>query len=118
MNVYIPLCIYLCSVFSLCMHVCVCVTIVGDDSPGSEGSVQASQHPEHAEPAQMFSTFIHLQELSVVGVDYWDGTPNPGGRRIINHKYTFCAFSSLTLISSPNAFLLFIVFVQRRSCDL
>lgn len=50
------------------------VTIVRDDAPGCEGSVQASQHPKHAEPAQMFSSFIHLQELGEVGVHYWDGT--------------------------------------------
>lgn len=58
---------------------CVCVTIVRDDPPGSEGGVQASQHPEHAEPAQMFSTFIHLQELGEVGVHNWDGATDSGG---------------------------------------
>lgn len=58
----------------------MCVTIVRDDSPGSEGSIQASQHPEHAEPTQMFTTFIHLQELSEVGVHYRDGAANSGGR--------------------------------------
>lgn len=55
------------------------VTIVRDDSPGSEGGVQASQHPEHAEPAQMFPAFIHLQELSEIGVHYRDGATNSGG---------------------------------------
>lgn len=54
-------------------------TIVRNDSPGSEGGVQASQHPEHAQPTQMFSTFIHLQELSEVGVHYRDGAPDSGG---------------------------------------
>lgn len=49
-----------------------------NDSPGGEGGVQASQHPEHAEPAQMFSTFIHLQELSEVGVHNWNGTSDSG----------------------------------------
>lgn len=58
---------------------CVCITIVRDDSPGSEGSIQASQHPEHAEPAQMLSTFIHLQKLGEIGVHYRDGATNPGG---------------------------------------
>lgn len=72
------------------MHVCVCVcdavaaawafvTVVGDDSPGSEGGVQASQHPEHAEPAQMLPAFIHLQELGVVGVHNRDGAADSGG---------------------------------------
>lgn len=56
--------------------VCVCVTIVRDDAPGSKRGIQASQHPKHAEPAQMFSSFIHLQELSEVGIDYWDGAAN------------------------------------------
>lgn len=44
------------------------ITIMRDDSPGAEGSVQASQHPEQTQPAQVFTTFIHLQELSKVGV--------------------------------------------------
>lgn len=65
------------------MCVCgVCITIVRDDSPGGEGGVQASQHPEHAEPAHMFTTLIHLQELGEVGVRYRDGAANSGK----NHK--------------------------------
>lgn len=56
----------------------MCVTIMRDDAPGSEGGVQASQHPKHAEPTQMFSSFIHLQELSEVGIDYRDGATNSG----------------------------------------
>lgn len=72
---------------SVCLHTvtcqrvcsCVCVTIVRDDPPGSEGGVQASQHPEHAEPAQMFPAFIHLQELGEVCVNYRDGAANSGG---------------------------------------
>ena len=63
----------------LCESACVCVTIVRDDSPGGEGGVQASQHPEHAEPAKMFSTFIHLKELCEVSVHYRDGAANSGG---------------------------------------
>ena len=55
------------------------VTIVRNDPPGSEGSVEASEHPKHAEPAQMLSTFIHLQELSEVGVHYGDGAADSGG---------------------------------------
>lgn len=54
------------------------VTIVRDDAPGCEGGVQAPQHPKHAEPAQMFSSFVHLQELGEVGVDDRDGSTNPG----------------------------------------
>lgn len=75
-----------------CLHVCVsvCVTIVRDYPPGSEGSIQATQHPEHAKPTQMFTTFIHLQELSEVGVHYWDGAADSGGRitrtRILEFK--------------------------------
>lgn len=79
------------------MYVCTCllismyvdVTIVRDDSPGSKGGVQASQHPEHAEPAQMFPAFIHLQELSEVGVHYRDGTTNSGGRVTTQLLFSF-----------------------------
>lgn len=73
--------LYMC----LSVYQSLCVTIMRDDSPGGEGGVQASKHPEHAEPAQMFSTFIHLQELSEVGVHNWNGATNSGGG-IIKHK--------------------------------
>lgn len=58
------------------------VTIVRDDAPGCEGGVQASQHPKHAEPAQMFPSLVHLQELSEVGVHYRDGAADPGAEKI------------------------------------
>lgn len=61
-----------------------CVTIVRNDSPGGEGGVQASKHPEHAEPAEMFSTLIHLQELSEVGVHDRDRSTNPGAGKTIS----------------------------------
>lgn len=50
-----------------------------NDSPGGEGGIQASQHPKHAEPAQVFSSFVHLQELGEVGVHYRDGAADAGG---------------------------------------
>lgn len=77
------------SVF-LCACACPClrVTIVRDDAPGGEGSVQASQHPKHAEPTEMFPSFIHLQELGEVGVDDGDGTTNTGKQTVINQKAT------------------------------
>lgn len=49
------------------------ITIMRDDSPGAEGSVQASQHPEQTQPAQVLATFIQLQELSEVRVHNGDG---------------------------------------------
>lgn len=70
-------------------YVCIDVTIVRDDSPGCEGGVQASQHPEHAEPAQMLSAFIHLQELGEVGVHNGDGATNSGGE----NTFDSCALS-------------------------
>lgn len=66
----------------VCVRVRVCVTIVRDDAPGGEGSVQASQHPKHAEPTQMFPSFIHLQELGEVGVDDGNGTTNTGKNQV------------------------------------
>lgn len=48
------------------------ITIMRDDSPGAEGSVQASQHPEQTQPAQVLTPFIHLQELSKVRVHNGD----------------------------------------------
>lgn len=40
-----------------------------DDPPGSEGRVNPPDHPEHAEPGQMFSSLVHLEELREVRVD-------------------------------------------------
>lgn len=73
---------------SLC--VCVCATIVRDDAPGSKGGVQASQHPKHAEPAQMFSSFVHLQELGEVGVHDGDGAANTGRGIETTTQCSFC----------------------------
>lgn len=67
---------------SVCVCMCACVTIVRDDAPGGEGSVQASQHPKHAEPTEMFSSFIHLQELGEVGVDDGDGPTNTDKQQV------------------------------------
>lgn len=77
---YAEQCVCLC--VCPCVHACVCVTIVRDDAPGGEGSVQASQHPKHAEPTEMFSSFIHLQELGEVGVDDGDGPTNTGKQQV------------------------------------
>lgn len=41
-------------------------TISRDDAPGCEGGIDAPHHPEHAEPAEMFSSLIHLEELREV----------------------------------------------------
>ena len=56
-------------------------TIVGDDAPCGEGGIQPPQHPEHAEPAQVLPTLVHLQELRVVGVHDGDGASNPAGEK-------------------------------------
>lgn len=65
------------------------ITIMRDDSPGAEGSVQASQHPEQTQPAQMLSTFIHMQELGKVGVHYGDGaTDSVENREALRDTYS------------------------------
>lgn len=53
------------------------VTIVRDDAPGHEGGEHAPQHPKQAQPAQMFPSFVRLQELSEVGVHYRDDAADP-----------------------------------------
>lgn len=50
-----------------------------DDSPCGEGSVQSSEHPEQAQPAEMFSSLIYLQELSKVRVHNRDWSSDPAG---------------------------------------
>jgi len=39
---------------------------VGNDGPGHGSSVDASNHPEHAEPAQVLTTLLLSQKLRVI----------------------------------------------------
>lgn len=49
------------------------LTVVWDDGPGHGGGVDASDHPEHAEPAQMLAPLLLGQELRVIGENNRDG---------------------------------------------
>lgn len=42
------------------------VTIVRDDGPGHGSSIDASKHPEHAEPAQVLATLLLSQKLRII----------------------------------------------------
>lgn len=54
----------------------VFLTIVWDDGPGHGGGVDAADHPEHAEPAQMLPSLLLSQELRVIGKHNGDGATN------------------------------------------
>lgn len=56
------------------------LTIVGDDGPGHSSCVHATNHPKHAEPAQMLPAFLLRQKLREIGEDDRDGASNPGGQ--------------------------------------
>ncbi len=60
----------------LYIHKVYICTISRDDAPGGEGGVDAPHHPKHAKPAEMFSSFVHMQELRKVRVHDWDGAPD------------------------------------------
>ncbi len=44
-----------------------------DDGPGHGGGVDTTNHPEHAEPAQMLSSLLLGQKLRVIGEHNGDG---------------------------------------------
>lgn len=47
-----------------------------DDGPGHGGGVDTTDHPEHAEPAQVLSSLLLGQELGVIGKHNGDGAAN------------------------------------------
>lgn len=54
------------------------LTIVGDDGPGHSSCVYPTNHPEHAQPAQVLPTFLLGQKLGKIGEDNGDGASDPG----------------------------------------
>lgn len=63
------------------------VTIVRDDGPGHGSSVDASKHPEHAEPAQVLTTLLLSQKLGVIREHDGNRTTNPAERERENQKH-------------------------------
>lgn len=53
-------------------------TVVGDDGPGHSSCIHSTNHPKHAEPAQMLPTFLLGQKLREIREDNGDGPSNPG----------------------------------------
>ena len=51
-----------------------------DDGPGHGRGVDATNHPEHAEPAQMLTTLLSGQHFSKVGEHSGNGSPDPAKR--------------------------------------
>lgn len=56
-------------------------TVMRDDGPGHGRGVDAADHPEHAEPAQVLTPLLSGQNLSKVGEHDGNGTSNPAGYR-------------------------------------
>lgn len=77
---------------------CGLLTIVGDDGPGHSSCVYSTNHPKHAEPAQMLPTFLLGQKLREIGEDDGDGPSNPGG-----HCKNSALEMALFFISCPSA---------------
>lgn len=53
------------------------LTVVWDDGPGHGGGIDAADHPEHAEPAQMLASLLSGQHFRKVGEHDGDGSSNP-----------------------------------------
>ena len=56
------------------------LTVVRDDGPGHGRGVDAADHPEHAEPAQMLAPLLSGQHFRKVGEHGGDGSSNPAKR--------------------------------------
>lgn len=52
------------------------ITVVRDDAPGHDGGVEGSNHPEHAEPAQMLPSLLTRQEFGEIGKDNGESPSN------------------------------------------
>lgn len=70
------------------MHtVCVCacldllLTVVWDDGPGHGGRVDAPEHPEHAQPAQVLASLLLGQEFRIIGKHDGNGAPDAARRK-------------------------------------
>lgn len=63
------------------------VTIVWDDGPGHGSSVDASKHPEHAEPAQVLSTLLLSQKLRVIREHDGNRATDPAARNTEGLQY-------------------------------
>jgi len=65
-------------------------TIVWDDGPGHGGGVDAPDHPEHAQPAQVLSPLLPRQHLHEVGEHDGDRPSDPeegrGGRQEVTSR--------------------------------
>ena len=56
------------------------LTVVRDDGPGHGRGVDATDHPEHAEPAQVLTPLLSRQHFRKVGEHGGDGSSNPAKR--------------------------------------
>lgn len=69
------------------------LTIVWDDGPGHGWGVNSSNHPEHAQPAQMLSSFLSSQHLRKIREHDWNCSTNPA----IIVCYNWLCMSNLVL---------------------
>lgn len=53
------------------------LTIMRDDGPGHGGCIDLSNHPEHAQPAEVFSSLLPGQHLRKEGEHDGHGTSYP-----------------------------------------
>lgn len=53
------------------------LTVMWDNRPGHGGSVNSSDHPEHAEPTEMLAALLLSKELGIVRKHDGNGTSDP-----------------------------------------
>ena len=52
------------------------ITVMWDDAPSHRWSKNATNHPEHAKPAQVFPPLLTRQEFREIGKHDGEGSPN------------------------------------------
>lgn len=56
------------------------LTIMGNYCPSHCRSVDATNHPKHTEPAQVFTSFLPSKHFRKIGEDCWHSSTNPKRR--------------------------------------
>lgn len=57
------------------------LTVMWDNRPGHGGSVNSSDHPEHAEPTEMLAALLLSKELGIVRKHDGNGTSDPASEK-------------------------------------
>lgn len=69
------------AVYCFCFFLTLKLTVVWYDGPGHSRRIDLSNHPEHTQPAEVFSSFLPGQHLCKEGEDNGHSTSYPARTR-------------------------------------